>query len=132
MRSGGGKSKGSGWERELCTKLSLWITHGKKDDCFWRSAMSGGRATVHKKKGKDIRQSGDICSVSPEGHALTDVFFIEAKFYRNLQIDKFILERKGILAKFWLQACKQAHDHKLEPMLIARQNQRVPIVIVDS
>ena len=130
MRKGGGKAKGSAYEREICKLLSRWVSHGKHDDLFWRSAMSGGRATVAKKKGVDIRQTGDICSVSPEGHALTNLFYLECKFYRDLQIDSFIFEDRGKLAEFWRVAKSHARDHKLSPMLIAKQNGRKPLVIV--
>ena len=36
--------KGSEFEREMCKCLSLWWTDSKRDDVFWRSAQSGGRA----------------------------------------------------------------------------------------
>jgi len=129
-RKGGvGKRKGSQFERDICVLLSKWVSHGKHDDLFWRSAMSGGRATVAKKKGVDIRQTGDICSVSPEGHVLTDLFFVECKFYRDLQIDSFILDNKGKLADFWHVAKCEANRHKRYPMLIAKENRREPIII---
>ncbi len=126
------KAKGSQFERDICRLLSRWVTDGKRDDCFWRSAMSGGRATVAKKAGRDVRQAGDITSVSPEGHALTNLFFIETKFYKSLAIDSFILENKGPLAAFWKEACKKARSHKLLPMLIAKENRREPLIIVSS
>ena len=37
MRSGGGKQKGSAFEREICKKLSLWFTENERDDIFFRS-----------------------------------------------------------------------------------------------
>lgn len=132
MRSGGSKNKGSSFERKVCELLSVWVSHGKSKNLFWRSAISGGRATIGKKSGKDYRhQAGDICSVAPEGHALTGVYLIECKFYRDLQIDSFLIENKGNLARFWEQACKQAKDHNRSPMLIAKQNQKNPIVLTN-
>ena len=45
-----GKSqKGGAWEREFSKYLSLWITEGERDDVFWRSSQSGGRATQRAK-----------------------------------------------------------------------------------
>ena len=131
MRKGGGKQKGNSFERDCCKKLSRWITNGKRDDCFWRSSLSGGRATVAKKAGKEVRQSGDITAVSPEGHSLTDRFFIECKFYSDLQIDSFLLQYKGNLARFWTHCVKQAKQHERSPMLIARQNHKPALVIVN-
>jgi hypothetical protein len=129
MRSGGGKQKGSSFERWCCIQLSLWITGGKKKDCLWRSAMSGGRATVHKRAGTTIRQAGDITAVAPEGHVLTDQFFIECKHVKKLDIASFILNDRGALAKFWKVACKQAREHMRQPLLIAKENNREPLVI---
>jgi len=125
------KAKGSSYERKVCKALSLWITDGKKADVFWRSAISGGRATVHHKKGVKIRQSGDICSVAPEGHALTDQYFIEIKHVRDLEIDSLILRGTGCLARFWHKAVKQAYDHGKEPLLIAKQNNAPAMVIAE-
>ncbi len=130
MRAGGGKQKGASWEREVCRQLSLWITNGKKSDCLWRSAMSGGRATVASRKGQQIRQGGDICSVSPEGHVLTDKYCVECKHVKKLDIASFILDNKGALAKHWKQAIKQARQQFRMPILIAKENSRKPIIII--
>jgi hypothetical protein len=129
MRSGGGKQKGNQFEREICAQLSKWVTNGKKSDCFWRSAMSGGRATLAYRKGQSIRAAGDITSVAPEGHVLTDYYLVECKFYKKLDIASFILDDKGVLSKFWKQAKKQAREHMRMPLLIAKENGRKPIIV---
>jgi hypothetical protein len=130
MRAGGGKSKGAGFERVVCKLLSLWISKGKRKDCFWRSAMSGGRATLGKKRGEDLaHQAGDICAVHPMGHALTDSYFIECKRIRDAQWDRFLFGG-GILARFWKIAVKQAVDHDRWPMLIVQQNRGEALVIL--
>lgn len=123
------KQKGSAFERKICEALSLWASNGVSKDWYWRAAMSGGRATIHQRSGRDIKACGDICAVSPEGHALTDVFFIETKAYKDLSLDKFLLENKGPLARFWEVCKQQAADHKRCPMLIAKENNK-PIVVV--
>jgi len=128
-KAGSGKRKGSQFERDCCKKLSIWITDGKREDALWRSAMSGGRATIAKKAGRDIRQAGDITSVSPEGHALSNHYYIECKFYKNLDIDNFLLDVRGKLAKFWLETIKQAKIYHRQPILIAKENGRASIVI---
>ena len=80
MRKGGGKEKGSAYERAICKRLSLYVSKGKRDDLFWRSAMSGGRATLQAKKGKKAQaQAGDITSIAAEGNKLTSTFMIECK-----------------------------------------------------
>lgn len=119
-----GKQKGASFERSICTRLSLHITNGAREDVFWRSAMSGGRSTVMHRRGKEAsRQAGDITAIAPEGHKLTDEFFIECKFYKDLSLVPFFFgQKKGNLFKFWETAKSEARKHKKVPMLIARQN----------
>jgi hypothetical protein len=129
-KGGRGKRKGSSFERKICKELSLWVSSGlsgAKTDIFWRSAMSGGRATVMGRKGQKIRQSGDICAVAPEGHAFCDKWFVECKNIKELGLTSFILFNQGPLAKHWRKACKQAAEHEKEVMLIVRS--RGPILI---
>lgn len=113
----------------ICKKLSLWVTDGKRTDVFWRTAMSGGRATVAHTKGRDVRQVGDITAVAPEGHALSDPLVIECKFYKDLDITSFILINKGKLASFWRQTSKLAYIHSRQPWLIAKEN-RTPALLI--
>ena len=129
MKAGQSKQKGSSFERICCTKLSLWVSAGKREDLFWRSAMSGGRATVAHAHGRSVRQFGDICAVAPEGHALTDRYVIECKHYKDLNIDSFLFSNTGQLAKFWKELLKVSEKARLQPMLIARQN-RGPIFVM--
>jgi hypothetical protein len=125
-----GKQKGSAFERKVCKALSLWVSSGEREDLFWRSAMSGGRATVGRKSGKDhARHAGDISATSIEGHALTDVWYVECKAYRNLQIDSALTKGVGKLIKFWDEAVAQADHYNKVPMLIAKQNQ-VPVLVL--
>jgi hypothetical protein len=124
MRSGGGKNKGSSFEREICVALSLWLTAGKREDCFWRSAMSGGRATVRKGA---VRQAGDICAVAPEGHVLTDKLYMECKHLKNITLDSLI-KGKGDLINIWKTTEIEAAKYGKIPTLVFRQN-RWPTVM---
>jgi hypothetical protein len=126
-----GKQKGSAFEREVCKKLSLWVSHGKSVDLFWRSAMSGGRATVARTRGRVVRQAGDITAVAPEGHALTDLTYIECKFYRDLDIESFLIHEKGKLAGFWRSTKINAKVNVKAPWLIAKQN-RLPTLLITA
>ncbi len=75
-----GKAKGSQFERDLCTMLGRWWTDGQRDDVFWRSTISGGRATIRADKGKQTYgQAGDVQAVDPVGEPLLKVVTIEAK-----------------------------------------------------
>ncbi len=132
MRKGGGKSKGSQFERESCKRLSLWLTDNKQEDCLWRSSQSGGRSTTAFKKGKRFAdQAGDICAVSPLGHVLTDKFMVECKAYKDLNFIG-LLTGKGNLVKFWQKASEQAAQYKKWPMLIAKQNAQPVIVCLSK
>lgn len=132
MRKGGGKQKGASFEREICRKLSLWLSNGANEDHLWRSAMSGGRSTVAAAKGKRLAdQAGDISAITPLGHSLTSKFMIELKFYRDLGFAS-LHESKGNLAKFWLEARRQAVRYDKLPMLIAKQNQRDVLVCLSG
>lgn len=130
MKTGsrGGRPKGIAFERKLCKLLSLWVSHGKDPDLLWRSAASGGRATLEARKGRNIRAAGDIAAVGPDGHKLTDRFFIECKFHADLNFDTFLLH-EGKLWAMWDKTVDQALEHKRTPMLIAKQN-RFPELLI--
>jgi len=129
MRPGGGKAKGAQFEREMCVLLSKWLTSGDREDIFWRSAMSGGRATVaYRSTGKKhAAQSGDISCVDPLGDRFIKAFNAECKFYRDLDYTG-LLTGKGKLIDFWKQTKRDARIHSKHPFLIARQN-RMPAVV---
>ena len=130
-RRGGGKAKGASFERDVCKKLSLWVSDGKREDLYWRSAMSGGRATLGHRKGKDLRhQAGDICAVHPEGHKLTERFYIECKHYRDLDLGG-LLFKKGKLFNFWVATEAEATKHERLPLLIAKQNNFKTLVLCE-
>jgi hypothetical protein len=132
MKPGGGKAKGAAFEREVCRKLSLWVTSGKRSDVFWRSAMSGGRATVMTgKAGKEVRQSGDVTSVAPEGHWFTENVLCEIKHVKSLDLESAVFRRRGALVGFWHKVARQAERYDQEPMIIAKQN-RYPTMIIAS
>jgi len=126
------QAKGSDFERQICKMLSLWVSKGERPDVFWRTAMSGGRATVHRKRGTLYRQSGDICSVSLEGHGLTDTFYFELKNYKNLDILSFLLKDRGQLSVFWKRAKEEARYYRLRPVLILKQNFLPVLVVVNK
>lgn len=72
--------KGQNFEREICRQLSLWCSHGKRDDYFWRSTNSGGRATIRKRQNKETHgQYGDIRCDHPKGRKLLKAAVFECK-----------------------------------------------------
>lgn len=131
MRSGGGKAKGSAFEREVCVKLSKWLSGGDQEDIFWRSAMSGGRSTVAFKKGKShAAQVGDISAVHPLGNQFIKNFAIECKFYKDLNFQG-MLTGKGHLVDFWTEINEQAGRYKKHPIMFVRQNRMQTHVCLD-
>lgn len=58
------KRKGGAFERHICKELSFWWSRGKRDDIFWRTHSSGGRATQRAKQGKRTR--GQYCDIKAE------------------------------------------------------------------
>jgi hypothetical protein len=123
------KQKGSAFEREICKKLSLWVSEGNYDDLFWRSAMSGGRATVRTKKGQITSSGhGDITAVSPKGNILTDKFVIECKHYKDLEWSAFIYG-KGFIWKTWDKLSGDSYVNSKQPFLILKQNMQKVVVV---
>jgi hypothetical protein len=132
MRAGGGKAKGASFEREICRRLSLWVSHGKREDLFWRSAMSGGRATVAGRRGVTLAaQAGDISSVDKEGHVLTETLYFETKHVKDIGVEAFVIKNTGPLAKYWRTAVREAKQYGKEPVLIIRQN-RLPTLWISQ
>lgn len=125
MKSGGGVLKGGAFEREICKDLSKWISYGERDDIFWRSAMSGGRATIGFKKGiKRNTQVGDITAIDPLGNKLTDLYVAECKFYRNIHLHSMLfgVPKNNSIYEFWITLNNQAKKVDKYPFLIIKQN----------
>lgn len=129
-------SKGSAFERAISKQLSLWWTNGESDTVFWRSAMSGGRATVRAKVGKSTAYlAGDICAIDPIGAPLVESTVIELKRgYKSwcaLDLIDGRTPSKTTLGKFLSQVeeeCKQAKVNNY--LLICRRDGRASIAII--
>lgn len=73
-------AKGGQFERDYCKDLSLWWTHNRRDDIFWRTSNSGGRATVRRRKKQGtFGQHGDIAATDPLGNILLERITFELK-----------------------------------------------------
>ncbi len=133
MKAGGGKRKGGSYEREICELLSLWVSEGVDTDLFWRSAGSGSRATNRKSRGLQANQTGDITSVDPKGTALTTKFFIECKFYKNLQLDSLIYgtPKDSSVLEFWTKTKEDSQFFHKRPIIIMRQNNKKDLIGLD-
>jgi len=124
-------AKGGQFERDVAKKISLWFSYGDRDDMFWRTPCSGGRATVRGRKGSKTEGGyGDISATVPESMHFINVCPIECKrgykgaciwdiFDRpkvKQQFDKFIDQIEGDAAKagakWWLLITRR--DRALE------------------
>lgn len=125
------KAKGSDWERACCKKISLWLSHGKHDDWLWRSAMSGGRASVLFKRGKVNRtQQGDLTAIDPGAAWFLNLFTVECKFVKDLYLTLFLTKGSGELAKYWDELLLVCRRTKRQPFMCARENHTIPFIIV--
>jgi hypothetical protein len=123
MKTGGGKAKGGAFEREVCKRLSLWLSQGRRSDLLWRSSMSGGRATVQMNAGKiNLAQSGDVSAIGQEAYGFCEQTFVEIKHVKNLGIGRGFVCETGPLIGFWKIACREAERYGKRTLLVARQN----------
>lgn len=128
-------AKGGQYERDLCRLLSLWWTDGRRDDCFWRTSQSGGRATTRSKKGKTTRgQCGDIAATDPVGFPLTETFTIESKRGYNKCDPMHLLDKAPRMAQqgfeAFLEQATAASEREGTPywMIIHKKDHRLPLV----
>lgn len=118
-----GARKGSGFERDLCKQFSLWWTGDERDDVFWRTSGSGGRASVRGKRGVSTYTGhGDMLAVDPIGEPLIRLCCFEFKrgynagldlsaivdaMYSRLDLSAIVDTqriRKNTISHFWEQA----------------------------
>lgn len=135
----GGKNKGNSFERELCTKLSLWWSGGENDAIYWRTASSGGRATQRAKKNKKTNAHyGDICATDPIGQPLLDLAVIEAKRgYKEATIGCLVDRPRKINQQTfegWIQQCMEAMDNaeSFAWLLIVKRDRREAMIYMPS
>jgi len=113
----------------VCVKLSRWLTDGEHEDCLWRSAMSGGRATVRAKQGKRTdAMLGDISATGPQAHAFLSKFVVECKHVADLNLRAALINGNGPLLDYWMQVSTAARTIDRMPMLIAKEN-RFPTLV---
>jgi hypothetical protein len=119
MKKGGGKAKGSGYERTICRYLTKWLAGVETPYYFYRSPSSGAVATVTRSE----NISGDIISVKNEADFFTALFSIEIKTgYKDADFFQHFKEVKNdVIKDFWLQCCLDSHRANKHPMLIFKK-----------
>lgn len=140
-KAGSGKGKGSGFEREICVILSKWWTAGlstPRSDVFWRSTLSGGRATVRSRKGQPTSGNyGDVQPIDPDGKRLMDWCVFEVKKgYKSLSLGD-LLDATDRMKPLWHQWIRQAMDSAEQAgsygwALVFGRDYRKPIIVFPS
>lgn len=128
MKPGQGKNKGSGFERDVGTRISLWLTNGARKDLLCRTVGSGAQFTSSK---FCQGHPGDLMAQHPLAFTFCDAFVIECKFWRDLELIKF-LSHEGNLFKAMQQVRNQAIEVKKSWWLVAKQNHRDTILLLPS
>ena len=132
MKPGGGHRKGASFERRICRTLSRWLTHGKRDDLFWRTAISGGSATTGLKSGiSRPRQAGDVGLIDPEGRRLLDLAVVEVKALRDFQIKNLMVGAPSKLMRIWAKADSDARQYNRRALVICKQNRTPVFCMID-
>jgi hypothetical protein len=133
--------KGSEFERSVCKRLSLWFTQDldkPRDDVFWRTSQSGGRATTRAKGGvKTANSYGDVTFIDPIGQSLIDSCLIELKrgYTNSISLLDFVDKAKGtpILLQWWHKATEErALAGRQYVLLIFRRDRHLPCIMLSS
>lgn len=133
------KGKGSSFERQICKQLSLWWTHGKSDDVFWRTSTSGARATRRSKKGAPtFGQHGDIQATDPQGQPFIDVCSVELKrgyskdTFSNLVEPSTHTNPNPCLYETFIRRAIEVHKNSKSGtwMLIIKRDRREALVLI--
>lgn len=129
-------AKGSEFERSICKQLSLWWTENLRDDVFWRTSNSGGRATVRGRKGKKTAgQYGDVCATDQIGQPLLDVMVCELKRgYSKYTVQDLLDAPDHAAVQEYEKWIRQAMTSQMEAcsmswLIVTRRNKRTALVI---
>lgn len=127
------RTKGSHFERQVATALSLWWSNGDFDDLAWRTSGSGGRATRRGGK-RTMNHYGDIGPTSDDMTPFFRVFCVELKFGYSKYSPYDMLDSlrgPGQLGKWWLKLSVTTLKSEARwPLMVWRRNGKKNIVIL--
>lgn len=122
-------AKGSQFEKDVCKAFSLWITNNKRDDIFYKTSGSGGRATHRQKQNKTTAFSaGDMSFNDILGRRLIEYFLVEIKRgYNNKMkvmslIDKTIKGEPSIVKWFKKGEVERKQNNRRATIIIFRRD----------
>lgn len=129
MKLGGGKGKGSDFERKIAKQFSLWLSDGKDKNLLWRTPSSGAKKTEN--------IAGDLMALKPEGRIFTDVFCVEIKHYKNISLlSELDIGEHGRettdLRRWWNQCCYDACSIGRKPLLVFKRDGFKPYMMLDK
>lgn len=115
MKAGGGKIKGSNFEREVAKIFSEWSSFN-----WLRTPQSGGMREITKADlfCKELYMSED------------DALFIECKKRKKIDLSKIMYAEYQEFSDWWFKTVKNAKDEKRIPVLIFTWNRAPAIFIV--
>ena len=122
------KTKGSNYERDFAKRLSAWWTYGQLQDAFWRTSLSGGKATV---SGSDVHV-GDICALRPIGVPLENcvVFELKRGYNKSIILDWLLLGSTSLIGQWWKKGFDQAAALNRKFILIVKHDQSLEIAFM--
>jgi len=130
--------KGANFERKICKVLSLWWSDYERDDIFWRTSQSGGRATERRKKGKRTAGSyGDMTAIHESGKSFERTFLVELKKGYDKDVGALLLidsnQKEPALLKWWIKNEKiRLENNRQYGLLIFQRNRRHPCIMMDE
>jgi hypothetical protein len=134
-KAGGGSGKGGEFEREFSKLFSDYLTGGARNDVFWRSSQSGGRATTRAKTGlKTAGSYGDITCLDASFAFITRVLCFELKRGYNTVGVLDLLDGKKAepeIIAFWKQCSRDAElGGIMFPFVVLRRDFRNAVIII--
>lgn len=125
-----GKRKGSSWERDVCKRLSIWLTGKEKPVVFWRSPSSGGLGTI--KTAENV--TGDIISISDVSKWVCQKFSIECKNgYPSADLFKHFKKVKNDeIEQFWTQCIRDSQTENKYGILVFKKKGNQPIIGIEK
>lgn len=131
--------KGGAFEREFSKKLSLWYTERERDDIFWRTSQSGGRATQRRKSNlSTVNSAGDIGYLDDLGKSFVDSTLVELKrgYSDELDLLKIIDKpnnKRHNLLEWWGKAMDEASQTRRDYVwLIIRRDFCEPVIVISN
>ena len=131
-------AKGSNFERKMCKRFSLWWTDNKRDDVFWRTSQSGGRATERQKKNmKTAGGYGDMMATHEIAKPFENIFIMEFKKGYDKDVGVLILvdgkQKEPTLLKWWNKNEKiKTESNRKFGLIVFQRNRRRPCIVMTT